>query len=165
MSHVQPAISFAAEHYLSETKLTVRRALFDAMTVYCNEDSVMRDKAIEAILEGRSAYWTTSTYSSAATSDLPYALNAGVDIDVAVDEAYPDRRFAADPDLQKRLRIAALDTIVPLNFKAAFALSITYSGRGIWRDEEELLMRSKRDMRPPAKREPLTYANYKAGKL
>ena len=136
-----------AKIYMDETPLSVRRALDDAIAVYRNEDTLMREKAIDAIVEGRAAYWTTVSYHSASNSDLPHYLNAGVEIERAVDEAYPDWRFAFNPELQKQKRRAALDTIVPLNMKAALALSIAYSAKGIWKDEPELLMRSKADKR------------------
>lgn len=141
-----------AKIYMDETPLSVRRALDDAIAVYGNEDTIMREKAIDAIVEDRAAYWTTSSYSSAITADLPYALNAGVEINRAIEAAFPDHK--ADR------RIPALDTIVPLNRKAALALSIAYSLKGKWRDEPELLARAKRDTRKQLKPEPLTYANY-----
>jgi len=138
--------------YLEEDALSMRRALDDAITVYGNPDTIMREKAIDAIVEDRAAYWTTSTYSSAITADLPYALNAGVEINRAIEAAFPNHK--ADR------RIPALDTIVPLNRKAALALSVAYSLKGKWRDEPELLARAKRDTRQQLKPEPLTYANY-----
>lgn len=125
----------AATAYLDETTLSVRRSLDDAITVYDNADTIMREKALDAILEGRAAYWTTASYHNAIASDLPYALNAGVEIARAVDDAYERRQWAKD---------GALDTIVPLNRKAALALSVAYSMHGLWRDEEELLIRAKR---------------------
>ncbi|MEQ1938598.1 hypothetical protein ABMA46_10110 [Mesorhizobium sp. CN5-321] len=131
-----------ARFYMDETAITVRRSLDDAIAVYQNEDTIMREKAIDAIAEGRAAFWTTSSYSSAITADLPYALNAGVEINQAIENAFPAYKAYR--------RVPALDTIVPLNMKAALALSVAYSAKGIWKDEPELLMRAKRDMRRAA---------------
>lgn len=125
--------------YMTETPLSVRRRLLDAIDVYNNGYDDNRESAIDAIASGRAAYWTTSTYSAARTVDLPLALNRGVSIREALEQAFPawcaDRR----PD--------ALDTIVPLNRKAAIALSGAYASFGIWRDEAELEMRALRDCR------------------
>jgi hypothetical protein len=123
---------------LHDTPLAARHALDDAIAIYGNEDTIMREKALDAICEGRAAYWTTAGYSNAIDSSLPYALNAGVDIGRAVDAAYERRPF---------LKRGALSRIVPLNMAAARALSLAYAHYGAWRDEPELLMRAKRDIR------------------
>ena len=47
-------------------------------------------------------------------------------------------------------RLAALDTLIPLNLKAATALSIAYEDFGTWREEPELLARATRDLRKAA---------------
>ncbi|MGX9120296.1 hypothetical protein ACWTU6_27075 [Mesorhizobium sp. BHbsci] len=128
--------------YMTETPLSVRRRLLDAIDVYNNGYEDIRESAIEAIAAERAAYWTTSTYSAARTVDLPLALNRGVNIREALEQAFP--AWCADR------REAALETIVPLNRKAAFALSGAYASFGIWRDEEELEMRALRDCRRAA---------------
>jgi hypothetical protein len=128
----------ASTAYLFDTPLAAKRALDDAIAIYGNEDTIMREKALDAICEGRAAYWSMSGYSDAIGSSLPYALNAGVDIGRAVDAAYERRPF---------LKRAALSRIVPLNMAAARALSAAYARHGAWRDEPELLMRAKRDCR------------------
>lgn len=148
--------SRAAEAFMLDTPMAARRALDDAISIYANEDTIMREKALDAICGDRAAYWTMSGYSDAIGSSLPYALNAGVDVSRAVENAYAARQF---------LRPGALDRIVPLNMAAARALSLAYSREGSWRDEPELLMRAKRDCRPPAKREPLTHDNFVAGRV
>lgn len=144
------AISAHAQSYMDETPLSVRRSLLDAIEVYQNHDTIMQEKAIDAIAEGRAAYWTTSSYSNAVTSNLPYSLNAGVEINEAIEAAHPEWRYARAPELRKQHCRFALDTIVPLNRKAALALSVAYSQKGIWRDEDELLIRAKRDTRRAA---------------
>ncbi|MES0207892.1 hypothetical protein NKJ93_02180 [Mesorhizobium sp. M0028] len=125
--------------YLTETPITVRRRLLDAIDVYNNGYDDNRESAIEAMAACRAAYWTTSTYSAARTVDLPLTLNRGVNIRDALEHTFPV--WCADR------RPAALDTIVPLNRKAAVALSGAYASYGIWRDEELLEMRALRDCR------------------
>lgn len=127
--------------YLADTPMAARRALNDAMDIYRNEDGHMRDKAIDAIAAGRAAYWTMTGSSNAIGFDLPLALNRGVDIDRALGNAFCGRAYNA---------ICELDRLVPLNMAAARALGLAYSRHGSWRDDHELLMRSKRDMRRAA---------------
>lgn len=119
--------------------MATRRRLDDAITVYGNGYDDLRASAIEAIASGRAAWWTTSNYGAARTVDLPLSLNRGVGVRAALDEALP--AWCAN------LRPVALDTIVPLNRKAAMALSGAYASFGIWRDEEELEQRALRDCR------------------
>lgn len=132
--------------------LETRRHLNDAIEIYRNGYDDNRNSAIEAIAAGRAAFWSTSSYSSARTVDLPLALNRGVSIADALAEAFPNWRAT--------YREAALETIVPLNGRAANALALAYARFGSWREDEELLMRCLRDTRPSIKREPLTYDNY-----
>lgn len=137
-AHTQ--ISQEAQSYLEETPLTVRRSLIDAMEIYDNEDAVMRDRAIDAIAEGRAAYWTTAKYHNAAAYSLCYALNDGVDIVRAVENTYPVWKIDS--------RIPSLETIVPLNRKAVNALALAYAEMaGTWRDDYELERRKLRDCR------------------
>ncbi len=127
-----------ARDYLADTPMKVRRDLLAAVAVYGNEDTIMLEQAIEAVASGRAVYWTTASYSSARASDLPYELNRGKSILEAVDAAYAGREF---------LREQALDTIVPINRKAAMALANAYAKFGSWVDEDELLQRRTRDCR------------------
>lgn len=137
-AHAQ--ISHEAQTYLEETALTVRRSLIDAMEIYDNEDAVMRDRAIDAIAEGRAAFWTTAKHHNAAAFSLCYALNDGVDIVRAVENTYPE--WKADS------RVPSLETIVPLNRKAVNALALAYvEMSGEWRDDFELERRKLRDCR------------------
>lgn len=116
-----------------------RLRLNDAIDVYGNGYDDLRACAIEAIASGRPAFWTTSNYGATRTVDLPLALNRGTGIRQALEAALP-AWCAAD-------RAPALDTIVPLDRKAATALSGAYASFGIWRDEEELEIRALRDCR------------------
>lgn len=129
------------QDYLADTPMKVRRDLLTAVAVYGNEDTIMLEQAIEAIASGRAVYWTTASYSSARASDLPYELNRGKPILEAIDAAYAGREF---------LRQQALDTIVPINRKAAMALANAYAKFGSWVDEDELLERRVRDVRRAA---------------
>lgn len=131
--------SKAAATYMAEDPLAVKRRLHDAIAIYGNGYDDNRDSAIEAIWNCRAAFWTTSTYSAARTVDLPLALNRGVSIVDALVHAFPD--------WCKANRQPALETIVPLNSKAANALALAYARFGTWRDDEELLMRGLRDCR------------------
>lgn len=136
--------------------LEARRHLNDAIAIYGNGYDDLHLSAICAIALGRAAFWTTSSYSAARTVDLPFVLHRGVPIQEALEEAFPSW-CAAD-------RHRALDTLVPLNRKAAMALSNAYARFGSWFDEEELEMRALRDTRMTVKREPLTYASFVAGR-
>jgi len=113
--------------------------LSDAIAVYGNGYDDLRASAIEAIASSRAAFWTTSNYGASRTVDLPLELNRGTGIRAALDQALP--AWCA------MKRETALETIVPLNRKAAEALSGAYASFGIWRDEEELEMRALRDCR------------------
>lgn len=124
--------------YMADTPMAAKRALDDAVAIYQNPDDIMREKALDAIAEGRPAYWSVAGYSDAIGSSLPYHLNAGVDISSAVEEAYGRRPF---------LGRGMLDQIVPLNMAAARALSAAYAREGTWCEEFELLRRAKRDCR------------------
>ncbi|MET3790693.1 hypothetical protein [Aquamicrobium terrae] len=130
-----------SQDYLADTPMKVRRDLLAAVELYRNEDTIMLEQAIEAIASGRAVYWTASGYSNARASDLPYELNRGKPILEAIDAAYAGREF---------LRQQALDTIVPINRKAANALVLAYAKFGSWVDEDELLERRVRDVRRAA---------------
>lgn len=130
--------TFAIPTSLDEAMAT-RRRLDDAATIYGNGYDDLRASAIEAIASGRAAFWTTSNYSATRTVDLPLDLNRGVGIRAALEHALP--AWCAQN------RAPALDTMVPLNRKAAEALSGAYATYGIWRTEEELEQRALRDCR------------------
>jgi len=145
-----------AADYLYETPLSVRRVMDRVVALYDNDDTIMRGGAIEAIAEGRAAYWTMAKYHNARAADLPLLLNAGVDIVRAIDGAYETRQES---------KHIALESIVPLNRKAVNELAKAYLHYGMSRDEAELEARRVRDPRPSLKRAPLTYANIKAGRV
>ena len=98
--------SRAAEVYMADTPLAARRALDDAIAVYGNEDTIMREKALDAICGGRAAFWTMSGFSDAIGSSLPYALNAGVDLARAIENAYAARQFLKAGALDRTARTA-----------------------------------------------------------
>ncbi|RWB67567.1 hypothetical protein [Mesorhizobium sp.] len=131
-----------AEVYMTEDYFAMKRHMEDAIAIYGNGYDENRDSALAAIMLGRAAYWTTSSYSAARTVDLPLPLHRGVSIRDALEEAFPTWRAGERP--------AALDTLVPLNRKAAIALSGAYASFGIFVDEEILEMRRYRDCRRKA---------------
>lgn len=133
-----PAHTFDIRTPIDEAFAT-RRRLDDAIRVYGNGYDDIRASAIDAIASGRAAFWTTSNYGAARTVDLPLSLNRGTGIWAALDAALP--AWCA------HLRPGALDTIVPLNRRAAAALSNAYASFGIWLDEDELEQRALRDCR------------------
>lgn len=133
--------------YMDETPVTMRRALTSAIALYDNCDSEMERQTVNAIVEGRAAFWTTSQYHNATSSALPYSLNAGVDIERALEAGYSEAHYGRDFARINRMRRDALDWIIPLNLKAATALSLAYSAKGVMRDEAELLLRAYVDMR------------------
>ncbi|WP_309083748.1 hypothetical protein [Chelativorans sp.] len=110
-------------------------ALQDAITLY-GDDGVMRAMAMKAISAGRAAFWSSATYQSQRALCLCGNLNSGMSFADAMADAY---RHCSGAE-----KLRALDTLVPLNRKAAEALSLAYAGLGTWRDEHELLMRRVR---------------------
>ena len=60
-----PRESKAAQAYQTDTPLAAKRALDDAIAIYGNEDTIMYEKALDAICEGRAAFWTAAGYSNA----------------------------------------------------------------------------------------------------
>lgn len=129
-----PAVTGAlASEYINETPITVSAKLNAAIAFYDNCCDRFRELAVEAILAGRSAFWTTASHHSARAYELPVHINKGSSIAEALEQEYP-------ADQGKRL--AGLDTLIPLNLKAATALSIAYEDFGTWRDEAELLARA-----------------------
>lgn len=112
-----------------------RMAINDASELYDNEDALARRKAQTAYEQDRPAYWSTATYHAQRASQLQIAVN-----EMALRKALACT-YKPGSDW-----IAALDTLVPLNVKAATALSVAYADYGLWRDEPELLLRRFRRM-------------------
>lgn len=130
-----PAVPGAlASEYINETPITVSAKLNAAIAFYDNCCDRFRELAVEAILSGRSAFWTTASHHSARAYELPVHINKGASIVEALEQEYPSH--------PQGKRLAALDTLIPLNLKAATALSIAYEDFGTWRDEAELLARA-----------------------
>lgn len=113
-----------------------------AIAIYDNCCDLFRDLAVDAIIAGRSAFWTTASHHSARAYELPVHINKGASIAEALEREYPAH--------MQGKRLAALDTLIPLNLKAATALSIAYEDFGTWREEPELLARATRDLRKAA---------------
>lgn len=132
-----------AREFLSEDKIAMRRNLADAITLYGSDSTYDEDLAKSAILAGRSAFWSTAKYHSARACTLLTDLNLGMSFEEALEDAYRDQ--------PSKLIERGLDTLIPLNLKAAAALSYAYSHHtGAWKDEEELLLRRVRDCRNAA---------------
>jgi hypothetical protein len=119
-----------------------QRRLYAAIALYGFSDSVSVDHAFEAYFEDKPAYWTTADYHSQRAIGLMDALNRGCEFGIALAANYPAHCT--------KYRPAALDTLVPLNIKAANELVKAYDALGIWRDVEELEARRERDMRRAA---------------
>lgn len=119
-----------------------QRRLYAAIALYGFSDSVSVDHAFEAYFEDKPAYWTTADYHSQRAIGLMDALNRGCEFGIALAANYPAHCT--------KYRPSALDTLVPLNIKAANALVKAYDALGIWRDVEELEARRRRDVRRAA---------------
>ena len=128
--------------YMNDTPLAARRALADSIEIYGNEDAVGREQCIEAIASGRPAFWTSRQYHDARANALRYDATKTGDVVGSMLALYPPHR--------RDSREAALDSLVPLDRRAAVALSLAYAEIGFFRDEPELLLRSKCDCRRAA---------------
>ena len=128
--------------YMNDTPLAARRALDDAIEIYQNEDAVAREQCIEAIASGRPAFWISRQYHDARANALRYDATKTGDVVGSMLALYPPHR--------RDSRKSALDSLVPLDRRAAVALSLAYAEIGLWRDEPELMLRSKRDCRRAA---------------
>ncbi len=128
--------------YMNDTPMAARRALDDAIAIYDNDCGDDRRQCIEAIASGRPAWWTSRQYHDARANALRYDATKTGDVVGSMLALYPPHR--------RDSREAALDSLVPLDRKAAIALSLAYAEIGFFRDEPELLLRSKRDCRRAA---------------
>ncbi len=124
------------------TEATCRMLISDCIKLYDNDDSLLRRYANQAFAKGEAAYWSVATYHSQKAAQLAnranylpkdndgaYLLQAGI-------EAYGNASFGT--------RIEALDTLIPLNERAARDLAQAYADTGIWKDEDQLLARRLR---------------------
>jgi hypothetical protein len=123
-------------------EMTCRMLISDCIKLYDNDDSLLRRYAHAAYDAGRAAYWTVVSYHSQKAAsfanranylpqdhDGAYLLQAGI-------EAYGNASYGT--------RIEALDTLIPLNERAARDLAQAYADTGIWKDEDQLLARRLR---------------------
>lgn len=130
---------------LAQTETSPReglRRLNVAVELYRNNDSVSREHALEAFMAGKPAYWTTATYHSQRALGLMDDLNRGCEFGIALAANYPAHCT--------KYRPGALDTLIPLNRRAAVDLVKAYDALGIWREVDELEARRKRDTRRAA---------------
>jgi hypothetical protein len=117
--------------------LTGRQRLNVAITLYANDEAFSRERALDAYIEGRPAYWSTASYHSQVACQLLDAANLMSPLDAAL---------GIIPAHKRRNIEGYLDTLVPLNRAAAVELSRAYSAHtGSWRDEPELEARRVRD--------------------
>lgn len=134
---------------LAQTETSPReglRRLNVAVELYRNNDSVSREHALEAFFAGKPAYGTTATYHSQRALGLMDALNRGCEFGIALAANYPAHCT--------KYRPGALDTLVPLNVKAAIELVKAYDGYGYWREADELEQRRHRDTKVDSQPKP-----------
>jgi hypothetical protein len=114
------------------------RRLAAAIHIYDNEDALARRLALQAAAAGRPAFWTTAGYHSQKHCALQLAVHGQPTVEAALDQAALEGSEA---------RLAALDTLVPLNRPALAVLALAYAGLGRWRDIADLEARCLSDMR------------------
>jgi len=125
-----------AHGYLTETPLTVKRALDEAVASHGCDDSLTLRIATEAVASGRAAYWTRKSRHAACACILLNNLNGGMSFEDALADAYRPH--------QKDWIEGGLKTLVPLNRAAANALAKAYAQfTGTWFEDEELLARAR----------------------
>jgi hypothetical protein len=119
-----------------------KRRIEDAFTLYNNEFTLEVEYALKAYTQGHAAFWTTAGYSDQRAGNLLNSINLGSTIMGALAHWYP-------PGCPHG-RDEALDTLVPLNRRAADDLVMAYAEYGLMRDAEELEMRRlRREARRP----------------
>jgi len=117
----------------------VEQRLADAVDLYDNDDTVARRVALTADARGDAAFWTKARYHSQRACQLQIAANQ-MPLRNALRATY---KLGSD-------WVAALETLLPLNGKAAAALAAEYAEYGLWRDEPELLARASHRARTTA---------------
>lgn len=131
------AFAGAVKGFIPESPFEEKAHLADAIARYDNDCGYHREKAVDAIASRRAAFWSTAHYSDQRCRGLLYPLNAeGKSVSEAIAECFPD--YVRDG------RIDGLDSLVPLNRKAAVALANAYDQVGSWREIEELEARRDR---------------------
>lgn len=132
------AESFAEAVRPENSPASGKRRLNDAVAIYSNDDAQAWDWAFDAFCNGRASFWTIACYHNQSACNMLNAINLGTSIAEA-----RARYFGRPGDKPED----ALGTLVPLNRAAARALSLAYSEAGLWRDDDELLMRGVKDFR------------------
>jgi hypothetical protein len=116
-----------------------RRRLAVAIEIYGNDDALARRVALGALAASRAAYWTTARYHSQKACALQLAVHAQPSIEAALNYAY-------SPGKDADVRLAALETLVPVNLQAAEALVLAYTSLGATDDVRALQARSEHTM-------------------
>jgi hypothetical protein len=135
--NAQPRKLTAADAILGETPLAMRARLRATVDSYRNEDSQDYRDALDAMLAGRPAFWTTQGYSNARAVTVLREVNAGAGVLATIRR---HRRSWDDPKTVER----GLDYLIPMNAPATAALLAAYSVLGAWREAEELEARQSR---------------------
>lgn len=73
----------------NEEKTKAIAHLIGMIYTFKNADAVSRDHAVNAILEGWPAYWSTAKYHDAVTSEIQNELNKGKTFDEIADTLEP----------------------------------------------------------------------------
>lgn len=131
-----------AQAYMDETPISVKRALDDAIAIYGNPDGADRSQCVEQIIRGRPAFWTSASHHDQRALGLRYSATQTGSVVDAMHSIYPEHR--------KQQREAALDTLIPLDWRAVNSLALAYAECGVWRDDAELARRRERDTRRAA---------------
>ena len=106
-----------------------------------NEDATSRAYALEALEDGRAAFWVAREGSQNATAGCIQrtACRLG-SLGLAIEEEVPDFIARAHPD---RIE-TALDLLIPLNSAAVVQLMDAYEDADTFRDRDELIARRGR---------------------
>ena len=118
---------------------TCRMKISDCIKLYNNDDALLRRYANQAFERDEAAYWSTSTYHSQRAAMFANRANYfpkdtdGIYLMQAADECYG-----------ATYKIEALDTLIPLNERAARDLCEAYAKLGSWKDEDQVLARRLR---------------------
>lgn len=126
---------------MSEKTMTGRMLISDCLKIYDNDDALLRRYVLQNFEADRAAYWSTCTYHSQKLSAFAYWAN-DADHDHDVEYLREAARQADAGWAGKEVKFAEyFDSLIPLNERAARDLCEAYAKIGMWRDEDELLMR------------------------
>lgn len=120
-----------ADALFGESLPVLRQRLAATVARYGNDDCATREGALEALIDGRAAFWSDARYSDQIACSVLCEVNAGRPIIDAIDH----RKWHP---LWSQFRERILDGLVPLNPSATAALLAAYSVVGAWREADEL---------------------------